>query len=252
MNMPAPPRLDSVFLSTGSHATRESGLCAMEYTAWIAGEEHSDNPACVSPILAGFCRSFNDALDDTTRQRLRPYLARCIGTAGDGMDTERGFMCLDWLVRTYTPAWLDLAGLMSEGSRLRGLAPIVDLSSARAAGPLVRAAGDVAADAARDAAGDAAGTLRGPLRGPLRGTLRGTLGRCAGRCAGRCDAARCAGRCVGRCGDAAGVAAGDALAPTVKSLQASAFDLLDRMLPNVPVDMPAEIHARAAAVCDAA
>jgi hypothetical protein len=249
MNMPAPPRLDSVFLSTGSHATRESGLCAMEYTAWIAGEEHSDNPACVSPILAGFCRSFNDALDDTTRQRLRPYLARCIGTAGDGMDTERGFMCLDWLVRTYTPAWLDLAGLMSEGSRLRGLAPIVDLSSARAAGPLVRAAGDVAADAARDAAGDAAADAAGAAAWAAARAAAWAAARAAARDAAA-DAARAAAWAAAR--DAAWAAAGDALAPTVKSLQASAFDLLDRMLPNVPVDMPAEIHARAAAVCDAA
>lgn len=53
----------------------------MEWVAYLAGEEHSDQPVCVSPMLRKFCISLNDVLPDEPRQRLRPYLARTIGTS---------------------------------------------------------------------------------------------------------------------------------------------------------------------------
>ncbi|MDP9133595.1 MAG: hypothetical protein M3N56_02075 [Actinomycetota bacterium] len=61
----------------------------MEWVALIAGEAHSDHPRCASPVLGAFARAWNDALDDHDRQRLRPALARVIGTARDGRDEER-------------------------------------------------------------------------------------------------------------------------------------------------------------------
>lgn len=75
-------------LTKGSHKTRAEGLCAMEWTAYLAGEDHTDQPQCVSPILRSFCIELNDCWDDDMRQRLRPYLARCIGTAEDGRDED--------------------------------------------------------------------------------------------------------------------------------------------------------------------
>jgi hypothetical protein len=128
----------------------------MEWVAYIAGEEHSDHPVCVDPVLGAFGRSWNDALDDVTRQRLRPYLARMIGTAGDGRSLERSWMCFDWLVRVHTPAWLDLAGLDGHARALRSLAAITDAASCDAAMPTVRAARAAAGDAAGDAAWAAA------------------------------------------------------------------------------------------------
>jgi hypothetical protein len=76
-------------LAKGAHNTPDDGRCAMEWVAYIAGEPHSDSPACVSPLLRDFGMSLNDRWDDEQRQKLRPYLARCIGTAGDGRDMER-------------------------------------------------------------------------------------------------------------------------------------------------------------------
>ena len=52
------------------------------------------------------CIALNDGLEDGPRQRLRPYLARTIGTADDGLDEARSWMAMDWLIRVYTPAWL--------------------------------------------------------------------------------------------------------------------------------------------------
>src|SRR5690349_5040779 len=95
-------------LSKGSHKTAEAGRCAMEWVAYIAGEPHTDQPVCVSPVLRSFGISLNDNWDDEQRQKLRPYLARCIGTAGDGRDQERGWLAMDWLIREFTPAFLEL------------------------------------------------------------------------------------------------------------------------------------------------
>jgi hypothetical protein len=204
------------FLSKGAHNTPADGRCAMEWVSYIAGEDHTDSPVCVCPALRVFGIGLNDCLPDGKRQQLRPLLARCIGTAGDGMYERRGFMALDWIVRTYTPTWLRLAGLEDAADRLVALSEVVDLETARRAGPVVRdsrvqaaAAGDAARDAAWAAAGAAAR-----------------------------DAAWAA----------AGDAARDALAPTVTQLQDSAFALFERMLPTVVVDLSVEIAQRAEAV----
>src|ERR687888_1781198 len=112
---------DSYRLSPGRHARAEQGRCAMEWVAHMAGEAHSDRPECVSPVVGAFARSWNDALEETTRQQLRPYLARMIGTAGDGFDDARAWRCTDWLVRTGAPALLELAGLVDSAAQLRSL-----------------------------------------------------------------------------------------------------------------------------------
>jgi hypothetical protein len=167
-------------LSKGAHDTPEDGRCVMEWASWIAGEPHSDKPECVDPVVGAFLRPWNDALDDETRQRLRPYAARAIGTATDGRSLERSFMCFDWLVRVHTPAWLELAGLAEHANALRGLPPIVDREGVRRADPLVNAAG-AAAEAARDAAwaaaGDAADKALAPTMRMLQESAFGLLDR---------------------------------------------------------------------------
>lgn len=80
---------DKYFLSKGAHLTAEEGRCAMEWVAYLAGESHSDGPSCVSPVLQMFCIELNDRMDDEDRQRLRPFLARTIGTRGDRFDRQR-------------------------------------------------------------------------------------------------------------------------------------------------------------------
>jgi hypothetical protein len=105
-------------LAYGTHPNPQDGRCAMEWVAHIAGERHSDQPACVSPVVRALCVALNDGLDCSTRQRLRPYLTRTIGTAGDGLDEHRAWMALDWLIRVYAPTWLRRAGLHEAATRL--------------------------------------------------------------------------------------------------------------------------------------
>lgn len=152
--------LTHLTLAKGGHHAREDGTCLLEAVAWFAGEPHSDAPACVSPVLRTFGINLNDVLPDGKRQQLVPFVPRMVGTAGDGLDEARAYLALDWLIRTYAPAWLDLAGLAAEAQALRDLRRIVDLVSAQAAGPVVRAGRDKAA-AAWDAAWAAAWAAAG-------------------------------------------------------------------------------------------
>jgi hypothetical protein len=248
-------------LSPGTHATRGDGRCAMEWVSYLAGEPHSDEPACVSPVLRAFCTSLNDALADGPRQRLRPYLTRTIGSVDDGLDEARAWMALDWLVRTYTPTWLRAAGLTGAAQVLTDHSAVMDrpdLQSALAVLGLVRrdaraawsaalgatrvpawapwaagraaareaawaSAGAAAWAAARVAVGDIAGDRARAAAREIAGDAAATIGREARVTAGRA-AARDAAR--------------TALAPTLEELERSAFALLDRMLPTTPLSSP--------------
>ena len=183
-------------LAHGAHDSFGERLCVMEAAAYLAGEDHSDHPECVSPVLGAFLRSWNDALPDDERQVLKPYALEVIGTAGDGRDDARAWMATDWLVRVHTPAWLRLAGLTEQAELLEQLAPL-DLETCPTILPALKAVRTDAA-AAGAAAWDAAGAAAG-----------------AAAWAAARDAARAA------------------LEPTKQHLQLSALGLLDQMItPN--------------------
>ena len=212
-------KLNDITLSHGSHKSPDEGMCVMEAAAWIAGEDWTDHPACVSPMLAALCRLLNDVWDDEGRQRLKPFVARAVGTAGDGQDEARPYMALDWLVRTHTPTWLDLAGLREEATELREHRRIVDQETAAAAWGSIETARQSAS------AGGAA-----------------TLGVAAWSAAwvgvqaawNAWDAAWAAWDAWDAAWAAAWAAAEAAIeappTPTVHHLQASVLDLLDRMI----------------------
>jgi len=257
-------------LAKGSHANPEDGMCSMEAVAYLAGEPHSASPKCACPVVTAFCVGFNDGLAFEPRQKLRPYLARTLGTRGDGMIEQRSWMAMDWLIRVYTPTWLSLAGLDADADRLRALPPVLaaenlsramgDLGQARASASAAWAAARAGAGAAAwagaragagAAAWDAAGAAAwaGARAGAWAGAWAGAR---AGAWAAAWDAARAAAWAAAWAAagaaawDAAGAgagaaawdAAGAALAPTVTELQESAFALLDRVLPEVPLMAP--------------
>jgi hypothetical protein len=227
--------LDTLTLTRGWHATRGQGVCLMEAVAWWAGQEHTDHPPCVSPVLANFGMNLNDKWDDRARQQLKPLIPLLPGTVSDGADERRRYMALDWLVRVYLPVFLDLVpGLAGDAAAVRALVPVTDLVSAELAGPVVRqarghaaaagaaagaaawaAAGDAAWAAAGDAAGDAAWDAAGAAAGDAAWDAAWAAAWAAAR-----DAAR----------DAAWDAAWDALSPTVAQLQDSAIALYDVLI----------------------
>jgi hypothetical protein len=128
-----PHDLDGIRIAEGGHANRAAGVCAMEAVAWLAGEPHSDTPACVCPVLARFIRHWNDELaDDDERTRvLRPILPALVGTAadratlgGNELRRLRWWGIFSWYVREALPAWLKLAGLDREAHVLADLSDI--------------------------------------------------------------------------------------------------------------------------------
>jgi len=253
--------IDYYALAFGTHATPEEGRCAMEWVSHLAGELHSDEPACVSPVLRAYCTTLNDNLEDRPRQRLRPYLARTIGTADDGLDESRSWMALDWLIRTYVPAWLRAARLTDSATRIDALARVDSSTALRRALPALE-------HARRKTNGAWAQALRAP------GLAVRVAPWAAGRAAARHQAWACTAaaawsaarleiwdvgadraRRLAReiAGDAAAAtarrarpgatrpASPAALEPTVSELRRSALALLDRMLPTVPLAPPASV-----------
>ena len=227
-------QLNNLTLQHGSHSADDAGraMCAMEAVAWIAGEPHSDHPQCASPAIAAFMRSWNDGLNDADRDRLlKPFLVRLVGSRGTPEQEERrGLMALDWHNGVMLPAFLELVDELkpqAEAVRADHLNPDV----IRKARMEARAAWDAARDAAWDAAGDAAGDAAWAAARVAAWAAAGAAARVAAWDAAG-DAAWDAAWVAAwdAAGDAAGAAARDALAPVVTELQASALDLLDRML----------------------
>ena len=219
-------------LKRGGHKGPDAGACVMEAVAYIAGEPWSDHPQCVSHVIGAFLRNWNDnLLNDADRDRLlKPLIPKIINTRADAATEERrSYLALDWMIRTYLPAWLRLAKLNDDADKLAALAPIIDMSTATAAAPVVRASANKAAAArdatwaaARDAAGDAAGDATWAAAGDAAWAAARDAAWAATWAAAR-DAAWAATWA------AAGDAAGDALKATRDELQLSAVDLVERM-----------------------
>lgn len=141
--------LDKVTLESGSHSP-DGKFCVMELSSFIAGEPWSDNPECVSPVLGAFLRAWNDGLDARTRQKLKPYATKVIGTAGDHKaDERRAWMATDWFVRTCAPAFLRLAQLDAEADTL---ASLPELKNAKTAVKVQPAIQDLIVEAGRQLA----------------------------------------------------------------------------------------------------
>ena len=239
-------RFDTLDLLAGGHEP-DSKFCVMEAVAYVAGEPWSDSPECVSPVIAAFLRSWNDSLDDTDRQMLKPLIPKVIGSRTTEADEQaRAWMCIDWLARECAPAFLRCAGLTEHAATLEGLAALTGSREAKQAQPSLDAAGDAAWDAAWAAAWDAAWAAAGAAAWAAAWDAAGAAAGdaawdAAGDAAG--DAAwDAAGAAVGAAAwaaawaaaraaarDAARDAARAALSPTVKGLQASALLLVDRI-----------------------
>jgi hypothetical protein len=215
-------------LKNGGHSGPTEGACVMEAVAYIAGEKWSDHPECVSPVIGAFLRSWNDSLPtDADRDRLlKPLIPKIINTRSTAaVEEQRSYLALDWMIRTFLPAWLRLAKINDHADKVASLAPIVDMATATAAGPVVRAANDAASKAwaaAWDAAGAAAGAAARAAAGAAAWAAAGDAAWDAARAAAGAaawDAARAA----------AWDAAGAALNATRNQLQLSAVDLVERM-----------------------
>jgi hypothetical protein len=222
--------LEELTLDRGAHEP-DGQFCVMEAAAWIAGEPWSDAPKCVSPVISEFLRSWNDSLDDDDRQMLKPLIPKVIGTTRNKRDEERrAWMCIDWLARECAPAFLRLAGLMEDAETLEGLAPLANKRSAEKAQPKLDSARAAARDAAWSAVGDADWeAARAAARDAAQDSARAAAWHAAQDTAQVAAWSAVEDAAWHAAWYAARAAVGAALEPTVKTLQASAVLLVERM-----------------------
>jgi hypothetical protein len=91
------PSHQTIKLSAGRHRGPEHGACVMELASMLAGGPFSDQPPSVCPVIAAFLRSYNDHVDETSRQDLAQYAARVVGTRTVGaVERRRADMCTAW------------------------------------------------------------------------------------------------------------------------------------------------------------
>jgi hypothetical protein len=154
-----PIDLNTLTLLRGAHPAND-GMCIMEAVAFVAGEPHSDHPACASRVISAFLRRWNDAMNDEDRQQLKPLIRELVGSRGTTQqEVKRAYLATDWACRVSAPTWLRLAKQESHALACEALSPVVDAASARAAREVLtkaRAADAAAGAAAADAADAAA------------------------------------------------------------------------------------------------
>ena len=142
----------------GAHGSFNKGACVMEMVAFAAGQPHSDQPPCVCPVIGTFLRSWNDGLpsDDARSELLKPLIPKVIETKATlEVELARVMLCIDWLCREFTPAWLEtVPSLTHHAETLRAFKPLQSWDDL-----------DAILSPMRSAQGPLHGTLHGPLQG---------------------------------------------------------------------------------------
>lgn len=96
-----------------------------------AGTLGLDRSGHVCPVIGVFMEAWREGLRDDERAILVPLLAKIVRTrATPRIEEARALMAADWLVRTYAPAWLNLAGLREQARLLYDLPQITEAAQA--------------------------------------------------------------------------------------------------------------------------
>jgi hypothetical protein len=74
------PTYQTIQLSRGKHHSPDEGACVMELASMLAGEEFSDHPMSVCPVIGALLRAHNDSVDDDRRQDLYAYVSKVVGS----------------------------------------------------------------------------------------------------------------------------------------------------------------------------
>jgi hypothetical protein len=106
-------------LRQGNSPSPRQGACLLDAVSWFEYGELGDHPACVCPVIAAFGRIVNDALDDTDRQRLKPFIPRLVGTVDPEAELARAEYLAWQSIRVFLPFVMEIVGVPSEAERLR-------------------------------------------------------------------------------------------------------------------------------------
>lgn len=70
------------------------------------------------PVLSSFAATWAAALPEGARRSNLLTVAAAAPNSDDALQTKRGAMCIDWLVRTYSPPCLTIGGFTAEATSL--------------------------------------------------------------------------------------------------------------------------------------
>lgn len=102
----------------------------MECVAYVAGEAHTDHPACACPVITEVAIALNDVLGDTERQALTSKVLLLAGSkATQEVELAREFMVADYAMRVFLPEVLEGEGYAALGKAAAAL-PVLDSTSA--------------------------------------------------------------------------------------------------------------------------
>src|SRR5580704_9839784 len=74
-------RVNDMKLGSGTHLPGTENPCVMEYVSRLQGEEFSDHPVCVHPVIASAARAVNDWMPDGDRDKLLTLVSSMVGTS---------------------------------------------------------------------------------------------------------------------------------------------------------------------------
>lgn len=118
-NLDVQRRYDGVELVAGIGDPTLNKFCIMSFVAFMAGEYFGDRPRTASQIIRKFVIPLNDRVDATTRQCLKPFAPKIIGT-NDGHDAERADLIYQTVLSEVLPAAFgDVADGVGSAGRLR-------------------------------------------------------------------------------------------------------------------------------------
>lgn len=94
-------------------------------------EPWSDPSKCVCPVIRTFLLAWNEGLPKEERDILHSLYPKIVRTSANALIQEqRALMAADWLVRTYAPAWLNLAGMREQARLLYELPQVSEIAQA--------------------------------------------------------------------------------------------------------------------------
>src|SRR6201992_3788039 len=102
----SPVSYQTIKLSKGKHTTPEDGACVMELASMLAGEQFSDHPASVCPVIGSFLRGYNDSVGGSRRQGPYAHACRAAGTrASADVQRTRAERLLRWSAELRQRRW---------------------------------------------------------------------------------------------------------------------------------------------------
>ena len=108
-------------------------FCIMEMAAYVSGEPWSDQPRCVSRLIGDMLARWNDTLPHEARQALKALIPIIIGTNTNRTDElALVWRTIDWLVRDFTPRWLELVPTLAEHAVALRAAPVISAQAGSA------------------------------------------------------------------------------------------------------------------------